>query len=93
MADVGDLDRDRPAVGSAAQSDRAGGHDDETERGRSACQKLAGFDVVGDETADRVGDDDDDGEADEGEKVDAVGDVVPLGVAEPVLRARATEFS
>ena len=93
MADVGLLDRDRPALGAVAQpdGDREGDRDSEQRRGPSDDQ--VGGDLVVEQPVHGIGRPHDDRAADEREQVDPVGDVEPFDVAEPALCTGATELT
>ena len=90
VTDVGDLDGDRAAVGAAAQAECERRHDEHSDDRRTTFEQIGGVDAVADHPVDGLGDPDDEGQPDQCEQVDAVGDVVPVGVAEPAaLTGRA----
>ena len=82
MSDVGDLDRDRPPVGAAAQPERKRNDHEQADHRRATCEEVLGIDRVTDHAVDRIGDPHHGHEADEGEQVDAIHDVVPVEFAE-----------
>ena len=93
VADVGLLDRDRPALGAVAQPDGDGENDrDPKQRGGPADDQIGG-DLVVQQPVDGIGRPHDDRAPHEREQVDPVGDVEPLDVAEPALGAGATELT
>ena len=90
VTDVGDLDGDRATVGAAAQAERERRHDEQSDDRRTTFEQHVGVDAVADHAVDGLRHPDDDGEPDQREQVDAVGDVVPIGVTEPAaLTGRA----
>ena len=58
----------------------------------AAGEEILGVDRVTDRTVDRIGDPHHHGEADEGEQVDAIDDVVPVEFAEPAALPRPSQF-
>ena len=93
MADVGHLDRDRAPVGTAAQAHRDGEDHGDPEDRRCLGEQLVDVDLVVDQSVDGVGHDHHEGQAGEGEQVDAIGDVPPIGRAQPMLRSGPTKFA
>ena len=74
VADVGDLHRDRAAVGTAAQAHGNRQHHGDAEDRRRLGEQLVDVHLVADQPVDGVGHDDDGRQPGEREEVDAVGD-------------------
>ena len=93
VTDVGDLHRDRAAVGTTAQTHGHGQHHGDAEDRRRLGEQHVDVDLVVDQPVDGVGHDHDEGQPGEREQVDAIRDVPPVGRAEPVLRPGPTKFA
>ena len=92
MSDVGDLHGDRAAIGAAAQAQCERDDHHQPDHGGAAGEEVRGVDRVADRTVDRVGDPHHHDEADEGEQVHAIRDVVPVEFTEAAALAGASQF-
>ena len=82
VAGICGLDRQRPAVGAAPESDRQADRDDGTQVGGPVLQHAMHADVVERGVADVAAQDQHGAAAEEGRQVHVVGDIEPLGVAQ-----------
>lgn len=92
VSNVGNLDRDRPAVGATAQPEAKCNDHQQPDHGRATCEEIRGVDRVTDRAVDRIGDPHHHDEADEGEQVDPIHDVVPVEFAESATLTSASQL-
>ena len=92
VTDVGHFDRNRAAVGAAANAQRERGHDEEPDDRRAAFEEVGAVDPVADHAVDGFGHPHHEGQPDQCEQVDPVGNVVPVGLAESATLAGLAEL-
>ena len=93
MTDVGDLDRNWPAIGTTPQAQSKGGHHEEADDRWATCQQVGGLDTVADHSIDGVRSENDASQTDESEEVDAVGHVEPFGTTKSTTLTSATQVA
>jgi hypothetical protein len=92
MAGVGTLDRERPALGTAAQSDRDGDGQHDTQVRRALSEKSLQTTVAERCVTDVTAHGDDRPAPEERCEIHVVGDVEPLGVAQAAAAPRSAEI-